>query len=298
MIKVSIIIPTHDRPRDVIENVAALLAQVSDYPFEIIVVESASASETSKQLISLADRPGVRVMRVESPGSSLARNVGVRNSVGEWLAFVDDDILVRPRWAENVMNRLRDAPPDLGFIGGRVIGMWPAQGYEIDPDRLGRRARILLSTLDDQSSFECTTQPIGIGANMFVSRRAFDQVGGFQLDRGRFGAGLGSGEETQLIEAVIRAGYRGWYDGSIAVDHKISADRLQSQWLARRARHEGAVSYRRLERPGDRALFAARCLATIPFFAVRSQRYESSSEAIIRYSHNIGVVLTALGARL
>jgi glycosyltransferase involved in cell wall biosynthesis len=297
-VKVSIVIPTHNRADDVIENVDALLPQISGLPFEIIVVDSASSSDTMRQLEGICKYPQTVLYRSDLPGASLARNIGVSKSAGAWLSFLDDDAVVHPHWATNLLRRIEQCDETMGLIAGRVVPRWPKQGYEIPPNGLGTRARILLSVLDSDQSFEMTTNPNAISANMFVRRSTFDRIGGFPVEMGRVGQVLASGEDAYLTETIVRSGFRAWYDGSIGVDHKISSHRMTHAWLAQRALHEGGVSYRRLTRASDRIPLIAKCIATYPILALMGRSYDDTHECLIRFHHNRGLILSATGRTL
>lgn len=296
-VKVSIVIPTHNRADDVVENIDALLPQISGLPFEIIVVDSASSSDTTRRLEGLCTHPQTHLYRSDRPGASLARNIGVSKSTGDWLSFLDDDAVARSHWATNLLKRIEQCD-NMGMIAGRVIPRWPQNGFEISPSHLGTRARILLSVLDSEESFDMTANPNAISANMFVRRSAFDRAGGFPVEMGRVGQVLASGEDAYLMNAVIQSGFRAWYDGDIAVDHKISSHRMTHAWLAERALHEGGVSYRRLTRASDRISLLAKCIAAYPILALMGRSYDRTHECLIRFHHNRGLILSAAGRTL
>lgn len=297
-VRVSIVIPTHNRADDVVENIDALLPQISGLPFEIIVVDSASSSDTTRRLEKSCTHPQTYLYRSDRPGASLARNIGVSKSTGDWLSFLDDDAVIRPHWAKNLLERIGQCDDTIGMIAGRVIPRWPQRGFEIPPSSLGTRARILLSVLDSEESFDMTANPNAISANMFVRRSAFDRTGGFPVEMGRVGQVLASGEDAHLMNAVIQSGFRAWYDGDIAVDHKISSHRMTHAWLAQRALHEGGVSYRRLTRASDRISLLAKCLAAYPILALMGRSYDRTHECLIRFHHNRGLILSAAGRTL
>ncbi len=85
---VSVIIPAHNRAQMLRQAVDSVLEQ--DYPrTEILVIDDGSADETP---IVLADYEGrIRFFRQENTGVSAARNLGIRASRGELIAFLDSD---------------------------------------------------------------------------------------------------------------------------------------------------------------------------------------------------------------
>ncbi len=59
----------------------------------------------------------MRSERIAEPGISLARNLGLRVATSEWVAFLDDDALPAPDWADQLLPLLAAASPQVP--GGR-----------------------------------------------------------------------------------------------------------------------------------------------------------------------------------
>lgn len=86
--KVSVVIPTYNR----VETIGRALKSVSQQtiqPFEVIVVDDGSDDDTG-DLIKL-HYPNVRYLSQNNQGVSSARNFGIHESSGDWLAFLDSD---------------------------------------------------------------------------------------------------------------------------------------------------------------------------------------------------------------
>ncbi len=87
---VSVVLATHDRVACLPRAIASALAQ-EGAPFELIVVDDASADGTPAYLASLTD-PRIRVIRAErNLGPSGARNLGLEAARAELVAFLDSD---------------------------------------------------------------------------------------------------------------------------------------------------------------------------------------------------------------
>jgi glycosyltransferase involved in cell wall biosynthesis len=94
--QVSVVIPTHDRGTLLALTLKSVLWQ-EDVSLEAIVVDDGSIAG-AVQAVSGLDDPRVRLIRNESAqGVSSARNRGVDESKGDWIAFLDDDDLWAPR---------------------------------------------------------------------------------------------------------------------------------------------------------------------------------------------------------
>ena len=92
--RVSVVIPTRNRPTLVVSAVRSALAQ-SVPPLEVIVVidgpEPASGGMTVEALRGVQDAR-LRVLPLTcTVGGAEARNHGVRAASGDWIAFLDDD---------------------------------------------------------------------------------------------------------------------------------------------------------------------------------------------------------------
>jgi glycosyltransferase involved in cell wall biosynthesis len=89
--KVSVVIPTYNRADKVCKTVESALAQTF-CDLEVIVVDDGSADDTGK---ILADVYGSRIRYYFQPnqGASVARNRGIAEARGEWIAFLDSDDL-------------------------------------------------------------------------------------------------------------------------------------------------------------------------------------------------------------
>jgi glycosyltransferase involved in cell wall biosynthesis len=93
--KVSIVIPTHNRPEKLRETVEKLRRQ--NFPpeeYEIVVVDDGSTPPVVFEE-DFTVRPKIRLVRLEGEERSVARNTGARQSAGEIVIFVDDDISTR-----------------------------------------------------------------------------------------------------------------------------------------------------------------------------------------------------------
>jgi glycosyltransferase involved in cell wall biosynthesis len=89
--KVSVVIPTYNRADKVRNGIESVLAQ-SFTDLEVIVVDDGSSDGTGKILGEIfGDR--IRYYAQANQGVSVARNKGVEEARGEWIAFLDSDDL-------------------------------------------------------------------------------------------------------------------------------------------------------------------------------------------------------------
>jgi glycosyltransferase involved in cell wall biosynthesis len=114
---VSVIIPTYNSARYLGEAIRSCLGQ--DYaPIEVIVVDDGSTDDTAHVAGMFGSR--VRYMRQDNAGPSVARNWGIRESNGEYIAFLDADDWWNPsKLARQVA--CFDADGEVGLVHTDVI---------------------------------------------------------------------------------------------------------------------------------------------------------------------------------
>ena len=114
----SIVIPLYNKGPYIEATVASVLAQ-SDPDFEIVVVDDGSSDEGPDRVAAMSD-PRVRLIRQANSGVSAARNLGISQCRGEFIAFLDADDLYHPDFFTVLKTVLARNP------GSRVL----AGGYE------------------------------------------------------------------------------------------------------------------------------------------------------------------------
>ena len=106
---ISVVIPAYQEARRIGAAIESVLAQTLQ-PLEIIVVDDGSTDDTA----AIADRYGARVLQQRNAGISAARNRGIDEAAGEWIALLDaDDAWLPERLAW--LARAAAARPDIGF---------------------------------------------------------------------------------------------------------------------------------------------------------------------------------------
>ena len=106
---VSVVVPTRDRWTLLDATLTSALAQ-QGVNFEIIVIDDGSSSQPPP-MPALTD-PRVRLIRNAGPhGVARARNLGIDQARGQWIAFLDDDDVWAPRNCVSKSTPLRLAGP-------------------------------------------------------------------------------------------------------------------------------------------------------------------------------------------
>jgi glycosyltransferase involved in cell wall biosynthesis len=113
-----VVIPTRGRWGLLSRTLAGALGQ-EGVEHEVVVVDDGSADETGERLAAVGDSR-LRVVRNERPGGvAAARNRGLAEAAGEWVAFLDDDDLWSPRKLRAQLDAARAA--DAAFAYSAVV---------------------------------------------------------------------------------------------------------------------------------------------------------------------------------
>lgn len=93
----AIVIPTHLRPRLVLQAVESALAQTR--PFDQVIVVADGLDDPA--IAVLGDLPAT-ILAIEHAGVAAARNAGIDAATEDWVCFLDDDDLLHPDYLSNI----------------------------------------------------------------------------------------------------------------------------------------------------------------------------------------------------
>jgi glycosyltransferase involved in cell wall biosynthesis len=106
---VSVIVPTFNRPEMLKETLKSILDQIYQ-DFEIIVVND-GGQDVSRLLDDFKDSRIKYIMHAKNKGLAAARNTGIRNASGQYIALLDDDDIFYPEHLQTAVDMLRKEVP-------------------------------------------------------------------------------------------------------------------------------------------------------------------------------------------
>ena len=111
----SVIIPVHNKAPHIRRSISSVLNQTFG-DFELIVIDDASTDGSLEEIHKFQDAR-IRVLRRDTPGSGgyAARNLGIREAKGRWIAFLDAD----DEWLPEHLQRMTELAarfPDRDFL--------------------------------------------------------------------------------------------------------------------------------------------------------------------------------------
>ena len=224
---VSVVVPTRGRAAYLEVTLDSLLAQSTETPHELLVVDDGAADATAEVV---AARPGVRyVAHLGQRGLNVARNTGVRESGAPLIAFVDDDVLVPPGWLDAVAEGAR-RHPEADAFGGPIRAR-----FEGPAPRGCGREEPPITTLD--LGAEDREADTAWGANFAVRREAVERIGPFDERIVR-----PHGDEEEWLERLRTAGGRIVYLPAAGLEHRRTAADAKLRPLARAAYARGRAA--------------------------------------------------------
>ncbi len=122
--KVSVIIPTYNRASLLPRAIKSVLNQTFK-DFELIIVDDCSTDNTEEVVEEFQKKDKrIKYLRLKKNSGAPAhpRNVGIKNSQGKYIAFLDNDDEWLPEKLEKQLNLFEKTNnPKLGFVGGNVL---------------------------------------------------------------------------------------------------------------------------------------------------------------------------------
>ena len=192
-VKISIIIPCYNEERFLPALFDAIGKVTTHYnTYDVIVVDNGSSDRS----VEIAQKQNAVVLIEPEGNISKLRNVGAQHARGEIFAFLDADCLPLADWLDEASKYKQFS--DVGLFGS--IPLCPIDGTWVEKAWLGSMPKGV-----NDIGFICT-------ANMFIKKNVFEQVRGFNEN-------LTTGEDYDICQRILQAGYRVVHDDKVAVIH-------------------------------------------------------------------------------
>lgn len=231
----SIAICTKDRPALLERCLRSLQNVVAAHPsaIEILVIDNAPSDNSTQILVETFTN--VRYVCEPWAGLDVARNRALREATGEYITYLDDDVVVDRGWLMGFYEAWTEHPQAAAFTG------------LILPYELATQAQILFEqaggfrrgfdkiyygqTCEGNSLYPCGAGIFGAGCNMTYRREILIEIGGFDiaLDTGK---PLPGGGDLDMFYRIIRSGHALVYEPRYLVfhQHRQTLEQLQRQY--------------------------------------------------------------------
>ena len=302
---ISIVLCTHNRAHHLEKALRSLFEQgETRAAFEILLVDNRSTDETAQLGQALAREGLLRYVSEPQLGLCQARNSGWRAARGRYIAYFDDDALAEAGWIDAIGEAFAWTP-EPGIVGGRVLPLWEAERPSWLSDAIARSLTIVDWSPEPRLITDARVEWL-VGANMAISRRVLEEIGGFDPRLDRMGTNMLSGGDVHLQREIMARGYSCLYYPRMAIRHLAAQSRLNKPWFEKRYYWQGisdAVMTLVTDRPtrGQRAVLAGRALTRLlqrPRELVDLVRKSDDPLAFERRCHSlitVGYILGLLG---
>jgi GT2 family glycosyltransferase len=215
---ISVIIPTTTGG---FNHLTKLMPQLSlEKGIEIIVIDNDSRDGTTNYL---GNYDVLYKVNKKKMNFSESNNYGANRSMGEYLLFLNNDTIIQPGFAQEMVNTF-NADKDIGIVGCLIYtmgnpkrvqhaGVMFTAGYI--PYELGLAVSDVTSgiAIGDSRVKSVREVPSVTAACMMVKRDVFFQVGGFDPEY------INGWEDTDFVLRAREKGHKVWYTGLTHIQH-------------------------------------------------------------------------------
>ncbi len=195
----AVVVCSRERADMLAQSLASIVAATPG-DVEILVVDSASTTTATREV---AESAGVRYVRSDVKGLSIARNLGLESTEREVVLYTDDDCRAVDGWVASILAHFGDE--SVGAVTGRML-----DHTLVDHETGGERRVRLTRTLSGLDG--------GHGALMAFRRATVMELGGFDEVLGA-GRELAGAEDLDMFCRVLAAGSAIVHDEDSVVHH-------------------------------------------------------------------------------
>jgi len=203
--KLSVVIPTHNRPQNLRLTLEALGRQsLPREEFEIIVVDDGSRRDAAEQNRELCRTHHARLIEKPQGGLASARNRGAEEARGEFLYFLDDDVQAAPESCREILNSHAAAGEPVAVVGSLPY-----------PETV--KMNSFLWYMEESGHYDLYTHPEKypggvppmppMNGNSSISRALFAEIGSYDESFRQYGS-----EDLELGYRLAKAGVRFVYN--------------------------------------------------------------------------------------
>lgn len=173
---------------------------------EVIVVDGNSTDKTRE----IVQEFPVKLIIEKRKGLNLARNVGIKNSNGEIVAFTDADCIVPPNWITKIVDNFKD--PKISCVGGSAKALDSDFVSQYADNSIVRLMPFFTKREELERVKPFFRHPAG--CNMAYRKKVAEEVGYFD-ENIQYGF-----DEVEFADRICRAGYKMVLDPKVSVWHK------------------------------------------------------------------------------
>lgn len=246
--KLTLIIATFNRASSLLRTLESVVRQSAKPElWECVVVNNASTDSTETDFAAFAQEYAdlnLRMVLEQKQGLSNARNRGIAEAKGEYIAIIDDDETIEESYIETYIEFFDSFPAALA-AGGAVTARYGSRR----PRWMSKYTeQMIANPLDlDVVVTLFPKNRVPAGGNMAFRRKAFDKVGLFNPKLGRNGKSLAGGEENELFARLRTVGVPLYFVPGARIYHHIPDSKLTDEYFDKLSYNVGVSKRLRTE---------------------------------------------------
>ncbi|MBD2430238.1 MULTISPECIES: hormogonium polysaccharide biosynthesis glycosyltransferase HpsE [Fischerella] len=201
--------------------------------WEIIIVDNNSSDQTAEVIShyqkNYKEKLTIKYFLEKQQGIAFARQRAVTEAKGDFIGFLDDDNLPANDWVLQSYS-FGQKNPRAGAWSGQIHG-----DFEVNPPANFKRIQAFLAIREHGEEtylFDATTLRLPPGAALVVRKQAWcESVPKRFIFQGRLGKLMVSGDDTEVLLYIHKAGWQIWYNPAMHVVHQIPYWRLERDYL-------------------------------------------------------------------
>jgi glycosyltransferase involved in cell wall biosynthesis len=205
--KTSFIIIAYNEERNISNAINSILKQDELKNYEIIVVNDASQDKTVKIIKNFSkNNKNIKLIDLKkNQGRGNARDTGVKNAKGDYIAFIDADIILPKNWLNTCLKEIKK----YDVVGGIAVPDGDAMYIH---DKFELKAKIKPHTIEVS------------GSNGFYKKKVFDKI--------NFNSKLKDGEDFEFIQILKKNKFSLKSIKNLIVKHRENKNYIESlKWL-------------------------------------------------------------------
>ncbi|UCC96701.1 MAG: glycosyltransferase [Phycisphaerales bacterium] len=276
---VSVVTPAYNAAEYIAEAIESVLIQ-SYRNFELIVVDDGSTDDTSDIVSGFKDDK-IRCFHRENAGPAGARNLAIKKSSGDFIAFLDADDMMTPEFLSKHLQEFDKHPEaELIYCDDSLIDR------NVKPVRVIQRPEYSNRKSLIRDMFRCGFPVVPF--RTCIRRSVFDKIGLFDED-------LLVGEDYDMMRRFIRYGLKAHHLKDALYLRRMTSDSLSRTHSPQKAQCHFDVVRRFMETfthdelfpdvpwheiPPDMRPLHAKCLAVVTYLAIGQDFVKANSPDI------------------
>jgi len=252
---VSVVICTCNRYESILETLESILKNTIK-PLEILIIDQSDDQTRMVRIITSIDNNLIHYIHMDQKGQSIARNLGMRKSLGDIISFTDDDAYVHEDWIEQTMNTFACTEFNTGIAGGKIIPVYAQR----NPNwTMPAQWEFVLPAYSQEGPMAVYSKGFPPGVNYSIKRELMQSVGFFDEKLGLISGRRNQlfGDDTNYTIRALQSGYQVVFNPKSVVYHPVPLSRQTQDFLNKRLFSKGLtdiVVQLRSKNPGKLSL--------------------------------------------